>query len=96
MRGPGLARDNSEMALALAFKRTARFYTPPLRRWVARNVPYAFLWFIGLCTCLYARPGQSVDTNRVTMIMVGGLAVLTLLKKWAGDSSHPDRPRQAS
>jgi hypothetical protein len=77
------------MALALAFKRTARFYTPPLRRWVARNVPYLLVWWIGLCTGLYSRPG---DPGRVTMIMLGGLAVLTLLRKWAGDASHPDRP----
>jgi len=94
LRRPRLARDNIEMALALALKRTAEFYTPPLRRWVARTVPFAFFWFIGLCTgLLYARP---VDSSRVMMLMLGGLAGLTLLKRWAGDASRPDRPRQTS
>lgn len=72
------------MALALEVKRTARFYTPPVRGSVARTVPYAFFRHIGLCTgVLYARP---VDSSRVMMLMRGGFAGLTLLKKWAGDA----------
>ena len=71
------------MALALAFKRTARFYGPAFRRWVAQSVSYLFVWFLGLCTGLYCAP---VDHARVTAIMLTGMAALALLKKWAGEA----------
>ena len=80
------------MGLALAFKRTARFYTPPLRRGVARAVPFLFAWLLGLCTGLYGRP---VDHNRVTAFMLGGLALLTLLRKWATDPARQPPAEQA-
>jgi hypothetical protein len=74
------------MSLALAFKRTAHFYEPPLRRWVARNVQFAFFWVIGLATGLYSGP---VDTRYVSAGVLAGLLSLFVLKKWAGDPPTP-------
>ena len=71
------------MALALAVKRTARFYMPSVRRAVSRNVPLVFFWLIGLCTGLYAAPVR--NTSHVGMLMIGGIAVLWLLRLWVGD-----------
>jgi hypothetical protein len=70
------------MALALAFKRTARFYTPSLRRAVARDLPFVSAWLLGLCTGML---GRRVDSDWVIAIMIGGLAVLAILRKWAGE-----------
>jgi hypothetical protein len=75
------------MALALAVKRTARFYLPSVRRAVSRNVPLVFFWLIGLCTGLYAAPVR--NTSHVSLLMVGGIAVLWLLRLWAEDGRAP-------
>ena len=60
------------MALALAIKRTARFYAPSLRRWIAENA----LYIEGRCS----RDG--VMTRRpITLAMKGARLAVT----WHGE-----------
>jgi hypothetical protein len=77
------------MALTLAFRRTARFYGPPLRRWVARSVTPLAFWLIGLSTGLYAAP---TDHNKVTAMSLAGLLALWLLRQWSHATSPADAP----
>jgi hypothetical protein len=78
------------MGLPLALKRTARFYAPPLRRWLARSVTPASFWLIGLCTGLLI---ADVNVDRVMAVMLAGLAVLWPLRHWAGDAYGPEKTR---
>ena len=78
------------MGLGLAIKRTAHFYTPPFRRWVARSVPFLFFWLIAVSTGLYYGP---VDMNLTSIGTLIGFAVLWLLRLWAGDPPRAEQPR---
>jgi hypothetical protein len=78
------------MALALAIKRTTRFYAPPVRRWVDQNVLYVVFFLIGLT---FGHPVGSANHERISNAVFASVLVLIVLKKWAGNPTVADQQR---